>query len=69
MGFVDKAKQRLTKVVEEHGETLEKGADRLGRTVNERTGNKHADKVAKGTARLKKGLHSLDPDRDQPHNP
>ena len=60
MGFLDKAKQSLTKVVDQHGDKIEKGADKLGRTINQRTGNMHADKVAKGTAELRKRLRSGD---------
>ena len=64
MGFLDKAKKTLTKVVDEHGDTIEKGADKLGQTINQKTGNKHADKVAKGKDQLKKGLDSLDGKND-----
>ena len=64
MGFLDKAKKSLTKVVDEHGHTIEKGADKLGQTINQKTGNKHADKVAKGKDQLKKGLDSLDGKND-----
>ena len=64
MGFLDKAKQRLTKAVDEHGDKIEQGADQLGRTINARTGNKHADQVAKGKDQLLKGLDSLDGKKD-----
>jgi len=60
MGFLDKAKQRLTKAVDEHGDKIEQGADQLGRTINARTGNKHADKVAKGRTQLRKSMDGLD---------
>ena len=60
MGFLDKAKKSLTKAVEQHGDGIERGADQLGRTLNAKTGHKHADKVAKGQAHLRKGLDSLD---------
>ncbi len=60
MGFLDKAKKQLTKVVDEHGDQISKGADKLGATINQKTGHKHADKIAKGTEQLKKGLDSLD---------
>ncbi len=65
MTFLDNAKKQLRKAVNDHGHTIEKGADRLGHAINERTGNKHADKVAKGREQLKKGLRSLD---DSPHD-
>ena len=64
MGFLDKAKQQVTKVVNEHGEQIATGADRLADTINQKTGNKHADKVAKGKEQLKKGLDSLDGKND-----
>ena len=64
MGFLDKAKQRLTKAVDEHGDKIEQGADKLGNVINDKTGSKHADKVAKGKEQLLKGLDSLDGKRD-----
>ncbi len=69
MGFMDKAKQQLTKAVDQHGDKIAKGADQLGRTINQKTGNKHADKVAKGTEQLKKGLDSLDGKNDDFRTP
>ena len=64
MGFLDKAKQRLTKAVDEHGDKIEQGADKLGNVINEKTGSKHADKVTKGKAQLLKRLNSLDGKKD-----
>jgi hypothetical protein len=69
MSFLDKAKQSLTNVVDQHGDKIEKGADRLGRTINEKTGNRHADKVAKGKAQLKKGMSALDRKNEDPGGP
>jgi len=69
MGFLDKAKQSLSKAVDQHGGTIEKGADQLGRTINQRTGNKHADKVAKGTAQLRKRLKDHRGGADGPAKP
>ena len=64
MGFLDKAKQRLTKAVDEHGDKIEQGADKLGNVVNKKTGNKHSDQVTKGKEQLLKGLDSLDGKKD-----
>jgi len=64
MGFLDKAKQRLTKAVDEHGDKIEQGADKLGDVVNKKTGDKHADQVTKGKEQLLKGLDSLDGKQD-----
>ena len=64
MGFLDKAKQQLTKAVDQHGDKIAKGADTLAKTVNDKTGGKHADKVAKGSEQLKKALDGLDGKND-----
>lgn len=64
MGFMDKARKSLTKAVDQHGDKIERGADRLGQTINQRTGNKHADKVAKGRTELRKRLDGLDGKND-----
>ena len=69
MGFLDKAKQSLSKAVDQHGGTIEKGAEQLGRTINQRTGNKHVDKVAKGTAQLKKHLNDHRGGTEGPRKP
>ena len=60
MGFLDDAKKKLAKAVDQHGDKIEKGADQLGRTINARTGNKHADKIAKGRAQLRKSMENRD---------
>jgi hypothetical protein len=60
MGFLDNAKRQLTKAVDQHGDKITQGADKLGDAINKRTGNKHADKVLKGKQQLKKHLDSLD---------
>ncbi|MEP7088747.1 MAG: antitoxin [Nocardioidaceae bacterium] len=64
MGFLENAKKSLTRAVDQHGDKIEKGADSLGRVINDRTGHKHADKIAQGKTRLKKGLDSLDGKND-----
>lgn len=69
MGFLDKAKQQLTKVVDEHGDKIADGVDKLGEAINTKTDGKHADKVAKGKEQLKKGLDSLDGSQDDFRRP
>jgi hypothetical protein len=64
MGFLDKAKQQLTKAVDQHGDAIDKGADKLADIVDERTGGKHAGQVAQGKEQLEKGLDALDGKRD-----
>ena len=47
MGFLDKAKDKLTKAVDQHGDKIADGIDKAGKAVNDKTGGKHADKVNK----------------------
>ena len=60
MGFLDKAKQSLTKAVNQHGDKIDRGMDQLGAQIDKRTGGKHTDKIARGKASLRKGMDSLD---------
>jgi MT0933-like antitoxin protein len=60
VGFLDQAKKSLSKAVDQHGDKIERGADQLGRAINERTGNKHAGHVGRAREQLRKGLKSLD---------
>ena len=60
MGFLDKAKQSLTKAVNQHGDKIDRGMDQLGAQIDKRTGGKHTDKITKGKASLRKGMDSLD---------
>jgi len=44
MGFMDKAKD----VAGQHDEQVDKGLDKVGDQVDDRTGNKHSDQIDKG---------------------
>ena len=61
MGFLDNAKDKLTKAVDQHGDKIHGGIDKAGRLVNERTGGKHADKVERATGKARGAVDSLDP--------
>ena len=49
MGFLDKAKDKLTEVTDSHPDTVEQysdqGIERAGDAVDERTGGQHAEHV------------------------
>ncbi|HEY0644841.1 MAG TPA: antitoxin, partial [Nocardioides sp.] len=47
MSFLDKAKAKLTKAVDDHGDQIAGGIDKAAAMVNEKTGGKHADKIDK----------------------
>ena len=69
MGFLDNAKKQLNKAVDQHGDKIAKGADKLGEAINKKTGHKHADKVAKGKVHLKRHLDSRDGGNDDHGTP
>lgn len=60
MGFLDNAKAKLTKAVDDHGDKIEQGLDKVAGTINDKTGGKHADKIDKGVAKAKDALDGLD---------
>ena len=64
MGFLDKAKDKLTKAVDQHGAKIAEGIDKAGKAVNDRTGGKHADKIDKATSKARDALDSLDGKND-----
>ncbi|WP_299926243.1 antitoxin [uncultured Nocardioides sp.] len=60
MGFLDKAKAKLTDAVDQHGDKIAQGIDKAGDMVNEKTGGKHADKVDQARGKARDALDSLD---------
>ncbi len=64
MGFLDKAKDALTKAVDEHGDKIKQGADKLGEVVDQKTDRKHTDKIAQGKQKLEDALDKLDGKND-----
>ena len=64
MSFLDKAKAKLTKAVDDHGDKIAGGIDKAGAMVNEKTGGKHADKIDQATGKARDALDSLDGKND-----
>ena len=64
MGFLDNAKDKLTKAVDQHGDKIAEGIDRAAKLANEKTGGKHADKIEKATGKARDALDSLDGKND-----
>jgi len=60
MGLLDDAKDKLSKVVDDHGDTIAAGIDKAAAVVNDRTGGKHADKIDMATGKARDALDSLD---------
>ena len=64
MSFLDKAKAKLTKAVDQHGDKIAEGIDKAGKAVNDKTGGKHADKIGQATGKARDALDSLDGKND-----
>jgi hypothetical protein len=68
MGFLDdsisKAKDAVEKAVDEHGDKIKDGADKLGKVIDDKTGGKHTDQIDKGKKKLEEALDRLDGKRD-----
>lgn len=64
MSFLDKAKAKLTKAVDDHGDKIAGGIDKAGAMVNEKTGGKHAGKIDQATGKARDALDSLDGKND-----
>ncbi len=64
MGFLDDAKKKLTKAVDDHGDKIADGIDKAAAVADKKTGGKHSDKIAKATTKAKAGLDKLDKKND-----
>jgi hypothetical protein len=60
MSFFDKARDKLTEAVDQHGDKVADGVDRAARALDDKTGGKHADKIATGAEKAKEALDRLD---------
>lgn len=64
MGFLDKAKSKLTETVGKHGDKISDGIDKAAAAADKKTGGKHHDKITKATGKAKDGLDKLDNKND-----
>lgn len=60
MGVFDNMKDKLTGLVDQHGDKVGEGVDKVGDLADEKTGGKYADKVDMGQQKAKDGLDGLD---------
>ncbi|QIG41507.1 antitoxin [Nocardioides anomalus] len=60
MGFLDNAKDKLKKAVDDHGDKISDGIDKAADVASKKTGGKYDDKIVTGTDKLKDGLDKLD---------
>ncbi|MCW2786840.1 MAG: hypothetical protein JWP74_3357 [Marmoricola sp.] len=64
MGFLDDAKSKLTKAVDDHGGQIASGLDKAGQLVDKKTKGKYTDKIHTGIGKAKDGLDKLDGKND-----
>ena len=60
MGVFDNMKDKVSELVDQHGDQVGDGDDRAGDLVDEKTGGQYADKVDQGQDGLKNALDGLD---------
>jgi len=65
MGFLDKAKAKLTDAVGKHGDTISGGIDKAAAAADRKTGGKHTDKIAGATGKARDALDKLDNKNDR----
>lgn len=64
MGFLDKAKGKLTDAVDKHGDKIDQGIDKAAALADKKTGGKHGDKIDSATQKAKDALDKLDDKND-----
>ena len=64
MGFLDKAKSKLSDAVDKHGDKISDGIDKAAKLADEKTGGTHTDKIENGVGKAKDALDSLDKKND-----
>ena len=60
MGFLDKFKAKATKAVDQHGDKIKDGLDKVGDAVDKKTGGKHTDKIDSAKDKATDALDNLD---------
>ena len=63
ISFLDKARGRLTEVVDKHGDKIAQGIDKAAQEADRRTGGKHGAKITNAATKAKEGLDRLDKGR------
>ena len=64
MGFLDQAKRKLSKAVDQHGDKISDGIDKAAAFADDKTGGKHHDKIESAAGKARDGLDKLDGKND-----
>jgi len=60
MSFLEDAKKKLTKAVDQHGAKISTGIDKAAAAADKKTGGKHGDKIGKASLKAKEALDKLE---------
>ena len=60
MGFLDKFRSKATQAVDQHGDKIKDGMDKVGDTIDKKTGGKHHDKIESAKGKATDALDKLD---------
>ena len=61
MGFLDNAKAKLTKAVDQHGDKISQGLDKAGELADKKTKGKYSDKIEGGLGKAKDEFALISP--------
>ena len=63
-GKADQLREKASGLVDQHGDTIDKGLDKAGEIVDQKTGGKYTEKIATGKAKAREQLDNLDGRKD-----
>ncbi len=66
MGMLGDLKTKAKGLVGGNKDKIESGLDKAGDMINQKTGNKHADKIEKGLDKVSEGLDKVAGDQPPP---
>jgi uncharacterized protein YjbJ (UPF0337 family) len=70
VGTFDNLKGKVSDLVDQHSDKIEKGMDKAGDFVDSKTGGKHTEQISTGKDKLRDALDGLDGRNDDfPDNP
>ncbi len=61
---LDKLKKKAKDLVDEQGDKISDGLEKVADVIDEKTDGKHTDKIQQGVAKAKEALDDLDGKRD-----
>jgi MT0933-like antitoxin protein len=63
-GKADQLKEKASGLVDQHGDKIDKGLNKAGEIVDQKTGGKYTEQIATGKAKAREQLDNLDGRKD-----